>query len=47
MRPEAQLGFCSERGGLNEKQIFFAQNLSILGPVLNKLMPLERITEGG
>ena len=42
MRPEAQ-----PAGGLNQKQIFFAQKLSNLGPAQNKLMQLKRITKGG
>ena len=32
--------------GLNQNQNYFAQKLSNLGPVLNKLMQLERITKG-
>ena len=46
MRPEAQPGFCQEEGGLEPKVNFLAQKLSNLGPVLNKLMLLKRITEG-
>ena len=32
--------------GLEPKVVFFAQKLCNLGPVLNKLMELKRITEG-
>ena len=46
MPPVAQTGFCLERGGLNQKWMFFAQKLSNLGPVLNKPMQLKRVTEG-
>ena len=46
MRPEAQPGFCKERGGLNQIYMFFGQNLSNLGPVLNKPLLLKRVTEG-
>ena len=35
-----------EREGLNQKQMFFAQKLSNLGPVLNKPLRLKRVTEG-
>ena len=46
MRPEVQLGLCKERGGLNQKKMFFAQKLSNLGPVPNKPLLLKRVTEG-
>ena len=46
MRPKVQLGFCYERGGLNQKQMFFAQKLSNLGLVLNKPLQLKRVTKG-
>ena len=46
MRPEARSGFCQDGGDLNQKLfVFFAQNLSSLGPELNKLMQLKRITK--
>ena len=35
-----------ERGGLNQRQMFFAQKLSNLGPMLNKPLLLKRVTEG-
>ena len=40
-----QPGLCYEGRGLSPKKIFFAQNLSNLGTVLNKLMQLKRVTE--
>ena len=46
MGPEAQPRICLE-GRLEPKVNFFAPNLSNLGPVLNKPMQLNRITEGG
>ena len=46
MPPVAQTGFCLERGGLNQKWMFFVRKLSNLGPVLNKPMQLKRVTEG-
>ena len=46
MRPVAQTEFCLERGGLNQKKMFFPQKLSNLGPVLNKPLQLKRVTEG-
>ena len=33
------------KGGKTKSRIFFAQKLSNLGPVLNKLMQLKRVTE--
>ena len=46
MQPQAQPGFCIERGGLKQKLMFFAQKLSNLGPVLNKQLKLKRVTKG-
>ena len=45
MRPEAQPAFCLKGGWLEPKENFFAQKLSNLGSVLNKLMQLMHITE--
>ena len=47
MQPEAQPGvLLREREGLNQKKMFFAQKLSNLGPLLNKLLQLKRVPEG-
>ena len=45
MRPETQPEFGWEGRGLNQKYNIFAQKLSNLGPLLNKLMQLKRVTE--
>ena len=44
MLPETQQGYCEEE---QTKRKFFAQKLSDLGSVLNKLMQLKRVTNGG
>ena len=44
MLPNAQPGFCPPRG---EAKIIFAQKLSNLGLLLNKLMQFERVTDRG
>ena len=44
MLPNAQAEFCLKRG---KTKNIFAQKLSNLGLVLNKLMKLERVTDRG
>ena len=44
MLPDTQPGFCQKE---RTKGKFFAQKLSDLGSMLNKLMQLKRVTNGG